>query len=282
MACKQHACDGPERVVTGTIRDESGSPMPGVNVIVGGTSNGTVSDTSGKYSISVGSGTRLLFSFIGYISQEVEVGSSTTIDVSLKVDVTELSEIVVTGYTTEKKADIIGSVAVINSKDLLSNPVPNLSQQLQGRASGVIASGSGAPGEGAKIRIRGFSSFGNADPLYVIDGVPTKDASRVNPNDVESVQVLKDATSASIYGARAANGVIIVTTKQGKNGSIKVDYDGFVGPSGFLIVITQSYLIPRNIANTLLASTTQLQRLPHFPIPCLEVRAHFRYQISMW
>lgn len=220
-----------ERVVTGTIRDESGSPMPGVNVIVGGTSNGTVSDTSGKYSISVGSGTRLLFSFIGYISQEVEVGSSTTIDVSLKVDVTELSEIVVTGYTTEKKADIIGSVAVINSKDLLSNPVPNLSQQLQGRASGVIASGSGAPGEGAKIRIRGFSSFGNADPLYVIDGVPTKDASRVNPNDVESVQVLKDATSASIYGARAANGVIIVTTKQGKNGSIKVDYDGFVGPS---------------------------------------------------
>lgn len=220
-----------ERVVTGTVRDESGSPMPGVNVIVSGTSNGTVTDTSGKYSISVGSGTRLLFSFIGYTSQEVEVGSSTTIDISLKVDVTELSEIVVTGYTTEKKADIIGSVAVVNSKDLLATPVPNLSQQLQGRASGVIASGSGAPGEGAKIRIRGFTSFGQSDPLYVIDGVPTKDASRVNPNDVESVQVLKDATSASIYGARAANGVIIVTTKQGKSGTMKVDYDGYVGPS---------------------------------------------------
>ncbi|MBX2900499.1 MAG: TonB-dependent receptor [Cyclobacteriaceae bacterium] len=220
-----------ERVVSGTVRDESGSAMPGVNVIVSGTSNGTVTDTNGKYSISVGSGARLLFSFIGFSSQEVEVGSNTVLDITLKVDVTELSEIVVTGYTTERKADIIGSVAVVNSKDLLAAPVPNLSQQLQGRASGVIASGSGTPGEGAKIRIRGFTSFGNSDPLYVIDGVPTKDASRVNPNDIESVQVLKDATSASIYGARAANGVIIVTTKQGKSGTMKVDYDGYAGPA---------------------------------------------------
>lgn len=220
-----------DRVVTGTVRDESGSPMPGVNVIVAGTSTGTVTDVSGKYSISVGGGARLLFSFIGYSSQEIDIGTNTVLDVNMKVDVTELTEIVVTGYTAEKKADIIGSVAVVNSKDLLSSPVPNLSQQLQGRASGVIASGSGTPGEGAKIRIRGFTSFGSSDPLYVIDGVPTKDASRVNPNDVESVQVLKDATSASIYGARAANGVIIVTTKQGKSGSMKVDYDGYVGPS---------------------------------------------------
>lgn len=221
-----------ERVVTGTVTDETGSSMPGVNVLVKGTSNGTATDISGKFSISVANDNAVLvFTFVGYASSEAIVGSRTVVNIQLAPDIRTLSELVVTGYTSEKKADIIGSVAVVNSKDLLATPVPNLSQQLQGRASGVIASGSGAPGEGAKIRIRGFTSFGNSDPLYVIDGVPTNDASRVNPNDIESVQVLKDATSASIYGARAANGVIIVQTKQGKSGVMKVDYDGYVGPS---------------------------------------------------
>jgi TonB-linked SusC/RagA family outer membrane protein len=230
LACS-HAVLAQERVVSGTVKDENGNGMPGVNVLVVGTSNGTVTDATGKYSITAGTGSRLLFSFIGYTSQEVSVGSSTTLDVNMKVDITELSEIVVTGYTSEKKADIIGSVAVVSSKDLLATPVPNLSQQLQGRAAGVLASGSGAPGAGAKIRIRGFTSWNSGDPLYIIDGVPTNDPSRVNPNDIESVQVLKDATSASIYGARAANGVIIVSTRQGKSGTMKVDYDGYVGPS---------------------------------------------------
>ena len=122
LACS-HAVLAQERVVSGTVKDENGSGMPGVNVLVVGTSNGTVTDATGKYTISVGSGARLLLSFIGYSSQEVAVGSSTTLDVSMKVDVTELSEIVVTGYTSERKADIIGSVSVINSKDLLATPV---------------------------------------------------------------------------------------------------------------------------------------------------------------
>ncbi len=218
-----------DRAVSGTVKDESGSPMPGVNVIVSGTSNGTVTDISGKYSLTVGSGAKLLFSFIGYTSQEVTVGANTIVDVSMKVDVTELSEIVVTGYTSERKADIIGAVSVVNSKELLQTPTANLSAMLQGRAAGVVSSGGGAPGEAAKVRIRGFSSFGGSDPLYVIDGVPTTDANRVNPNDIESIQVLKDATSASIYGSRAAGGVIIVTTKQGKSGSMQIDYNAYGG-----------------------------------------------------
>ncbi len=229
LACS-HAVLAQERVVSGTVKDENGSGMPGVNVLVMGTSNGTVSDATGKYSISVTSGARLLFSFIGYTSQEVSVGSSTVLDVSMRVDVTELSEIVVTGYGSEKKADIIGAVSVVTSKELLQTPTANLSAMLQGRAAGVVSSGGGAPGEAAKVRIRGFSSFNGSDPLYVIDGVPTTDANRVNPNDIESIQVLKDATSASIYGSRAAGGVIIVTTKQGKTGgAMQIDYNAYGG-----------------------------------------------------
>ncbi len=218
-----------DRSVSGTVVDESGSPMPGVNVIVSGTSNGTVTDISGKFTISVGTGSKLLFSFIGYTSQEVEVGNNSVLDVSMKVDVTELSEIVVTGYSSERKADIIGAVSVVNSKELLQTPTANLSAMLQGRAAGVVSSGGGAPGEAAKVRIRGFTSFNGSDPLYVIDGVPTTDANRVNPNDIESIQVLKDATAASIYGSRAAGGVIIVTTKQGKSGTMQIDYNVYGG-----------------------------------------------------
>lgn len=218
-----------ERVVTGTVKDENGSAMPGVNVLVVGTSNGTVSDASGKYSISVGSGARLLFSFIGYTSQEVTVGASTTLDVSMKVDVTELSEIVVTGYASQEKKDLTGSVGTIKTKDLVAIPSSNVTNQLQGRIAGVTVSGDGRPGQTAKVRIRGFSSFQNNDPLYIVDGVPTQDISTLNPNDVESMSVLKDAGAASIYGSRASNGVIIVTTKKGTKSGVTVNYDMYYG-----------------------------------------------------
>jgi TonB-dependent starch-binding outer membrane protein SusC len=218
--------------VTGKVTDETGSGMPGVNVLVKGTPNGTATDGNGVYTLSVGSRDAVLvFSFVGYATAEEVVGSRNTIDKQLTPDVETLTELVVTGYTIEKKADIIGSVAVVNSKDLAATPVANLANQLQGRAAGVLVSGGGEPGSSAKVRIRGFTSFGKSDPLYVIDGVPTQDASRVNPNDIESVQVLKDATAASIYGSRAAAGVIIVTTKQGKPGKPSVTYDGYVGSS---------------------------------------------------
>ena len=218
-----------DRSVSGTVTDENGGSMPGVNVIVSGTSTGTVTDISGKYSISVGSGSRLLFSFIGYTSQEVEVGSNSVIDISMKVDVTELSEIVVTGYASQEKKDLTGSVATVKMKDLVAIPSSSITNQLQGRVAGVTVSGDGRPGTQAKVRIRGFSSFGANDPLYIVDGVPTFDISTLNPNDAESISVLKDAGAASIYGSRAANGVIIITTKKGPKNGVKVNYDMYYG-----------------------------------------------------
>jgi TonB-linked SusC/RagA family outer membrane protein len=218
-----------DRVVSGTVKDESGSPMPGVNVIVSGTTNGTVSDVSGKYSLSVGTGAKLLFSFIGYNSQEVEVGNSTVVDVSMQVDVTELSEIVVTGYASQEKKDLTGSVGTVKVADLTQVPSSNVTNQLQGRIAGVTVSGDGRPGQAAKVRIRGFGSFQNNDPLYIVDGVPTQDISTLNPNDVESLSVLKDAGAASIYGSRASNGVIVITTKKGTSSGVKVNYDMYYG-----------------------------------------------------
>jgi TonB-dependent starch-binding outer membrane protein SusC len=219
-----------DRVVTGKVTDETGSGMPGVNIVLKGTSVGTATDSNGMFSISVPNEQAVIVvSFVGYASSEVTVGNRSNVEIQLTPDVTTLQELVVTGYTVEKKADIIGSVAVVDSKDLMSTPAANLTTQLQGRAAGVIVSSSGEPGAAARVRIRGFASFGTNDPLYVIDGVPTEDASKLNPQDVESLQVLKDATSASIYGSRAANGVIVITTKRGKAGTSRITYDGYYG-----------------------------------------------------
>jgi TonB-dependent SusC/RagA subfamily outer membrane receptor len=157
------------------------------------------------------------------------VGTRNTINMGLAADLQALEEVIVTGYTTEKKKDIIGSVAVVNTKTAIQQPTSNVGQMLQGRAAGVTVSGTGAPGAAAKVRIRGFVSFGNNDPLWVIDGVPTDNSNALNPNDIESIQVLKDPVSASIYGSRAANGVIVVTTKTGKSGKHEITYDGYYG-----------------------------------------------------
>jgi TonB-linked SusC/RagA family outer membrane protein len=147
----------------------------------------------------------------------------------LEADLSSLDEVVVTGYTSEKKRDIVGSVSVINAKNTVAQPSSNISSMLQGRAAGITVSGTGAPGAASKIRIRGFVSFGNNDPLFVIDGVPTDNANNLNPQDIESIQVLKDPVSASIYGSRAANGVIVITTKMGANGKHEITYDGYYG-----------------------------------------------------
>lgn len=219
------------RTVTGKVTgQEDGGALPGVNVLVKGTTSGAITDASGSYSISIpGNDATLIFSFIGFISQEVAIGNRTSIDVAMASDVQALEEVVVTGYGTERKKDIIGSVAVVSPKELLQTPAANLQAQLQGRAAGVTVSGTGQPGAGAKVRIRGFSTFGNNDPLYVIDGVPTENPGILNPQDIESLQILKDATSASIYGARAANGVVIVTTRQGKAGAPRISIDSYYG-----------------------------------------------------
>ncbi len=218
-----------ERTVTGRITDDNGEGLPGVNVIIQGTTNGTVTDIDGNYRISLPDGGTLVYSAVGFATQTIAPGARGVVDVQLDVDVQELTEVVVTGYSSERKADIIGSVAIIDTEELLSTPSANVAGQLQGRAAGVVVSDDGRPGNGAKVRIRGFTSFGQSNPLYIVDGVPTKDPSKINPNDIESVQVLKDATSASIYGARAAQGVIIITTKGGEKGSLKLNYDMYTG-----------------------------------------------------
>ncbi|RDC61783.1 SusC/RagA family TonB-linked outer membrane protein [Adhaeribacter pallidiroseus] len=216
--------------ISGKVASANGEGMPGVTVLLKGTSTGATTSPDGNYTLSVpeAPGT-LVFSFIGFTTQEKAFTGPGTVNVTLAEDATALEEVVVTGYTSEKKRDIIGSVSVVKPTELLQTPAANLQAQLQGRASGVTVSGNGQPGAGAKVRIRGFASFGNNDPLYVIDGVPTDNPSTLNPQDIESLQVLKDATSASIYGSRAANGVIIVTTKRGKAGTSSISFDSYAG-----------------------------------------------------
>ena len=216
--------------VSGRILDETGEPLPGVSILEKGTTNGTTTDPSGNYSMEVaGSSSVLVFSFIGYQTQEIPVGNRSTIDLTMQTDVTALQEVVVTGYTTQNRRDITGAVSVVKPSELLATPSGNLQQQLQGRVAGVVTSGTGVPGAGAKVRVRGFGSLGNNDPLYIVDGMPTYDVNNINPQDIESMQVLKDASAASIYGSRAANGVVIVTTKKGKSGVPRISIDSYYG-----------------------------------------------------
>jgi TonB-linked SusC/RagA family outer membrane protein len=218
-----------ERTITGTVSTESEGPVPGVNVLIQGTMTGAITDMDGKYTITVpGPNTVLVFSYVGYVTEAITVGTQSVIDVVLVPDIVALQEVVVTGYTTQRKRDITGAIGVVQADKLTAIPAGNVSNQLQGRSSGVTVTGSGQPGTTSKVRIRGFGSFQNNDPLYIVDGVPTQDISSLNPNDVESLTVLKDAGAASVYGSRASNGVIVVTTKKGSKG-IKVTYDMYIG-----------------------------------------------------
>ncbi|MGI8635855.1 MAG: TonB-dependent receptor plug domain-containing protein, partial [Segetibacter sp.] len=218
-----------QRVVTGKVTGTNEQPASGATVAVTGTTVGTQTDANGNFSITLPPGkSSLTVSSVGFENQTVGVTGS-SVAVSLKATSSALSEVVVTGYSSQRRRDIVGAVSVINTEDLTTNPAANLAAQLQGRATGVTVSSTGAPGSPAVVRIRGFQSFGNNNPLYVIDGVPTEDPSLLNPQDIESIQVLKDATSASIYGTRAANGVLIVTTRQGRAGRNQVTYESYVG-----------------------------------------------------
>jgi TonB-dependent starch-binding outer membrane protein SusC len=217
-----------QQAITGKVVDkENNSPLPGVNIVVKGTSNGTITDAEGDYSITVKTTDILIFSFLGYTPEEQSVGSQTTINVSLAPDVQLLSEIVVTGYQTLEKTQLTGAVSTANVEELNKESVPSLATALQGRLPGIQVSGDGTPGGGnTNISLRGFSSTGENRPLFVIDGVPTMDGvNMINPKDIESIQVLKDAASASIYGARANNGVIVITTKQGSGNRVVLTFD---------------------------------------------------------
>ncbi len=222
------------QTVSGVISDEDGLGLVGATVLVEGTSTGTVSDLDGSYSVNAKAGDVLIYSFTGYVTQRITVGNQTTIDLEMAPDVAVLDQIVVTGYNQQRKGDITGAVAVLDTEALTSVAASSVNQQLEGRATGVTISTSGAAGDGTNVRIRGVSSFTNNNPLIVVDGVPQFNSflNNINPNDVESMQILKDASSASIYGTRALNGVIIITTKKGKSGKAKVTYDGYYGIQG--------------------------------------------------
>lgn len=213
----------PQSTISGTITDADGIPLPGATVVVKGTTTGTVADFDGNYSIEANRGDVLIFSFTGYTPKEMTVGSSTTIDVSLAEGVS-LDEVIVTGYSVESKRETTAAVSVVKAEELAAIPSGNVEQQLQGRVAGVTVITNGQPGTTSQIRVRGFGSFGGNQPLYVVDGVPVDNIDFINPDDIETTTVLKDAAAASIYGARAASGVIVYTTKQSSRDRAKATF----------------------------------------------------------
>jgi TonB-dependent starch-binding outer membrane protein SusC len=220
------------QTVKGKITDASNNGLPGVSIKVNGTSAGTISDLDGNYTLSLSQDAKFLtFSYIGMLTQEIRIENKKVINVSLVENSVNVDEIVVVGYGTQKKSDLTGSVAVVSVKDMKKISNSNMSTMLEGRIAGVSVSTDGQPGADPTVRIRGVGSFGDVSPLYVVDGVPVGTTIRdFSPNDIESMQVLKDASAAAIYGARAANGVIIITTKHGKEGTpLKVDFSGYFG-----------------------------------------------------
>lgn len=220
--------------VSGTVREQNGTTLTGVSVVIKGTTKGTTTDTEGKYTLEVpDENAVLIYSFVGYTSKEQQVGKRAVIDVELAFDTKSLQEIVVVGYGTVKKSDLTGSVSSVSSDKLTQvKAVSNLAQALQGQAAGVqVNQRSGQPGESMSIKIRGTNSIaGGNNPLYVVDGLPLEGLSaQLNPDDIEQIEVLKDASSTAIYGSRGSNGVIIITTKKGKEGKVKVSYNGYYG-----------------------------------------------------
>ncbi|MCM1110788.1 MAG: TonB-dependent receptor [Clostridium sp.] len=209
--------------VKGTVTDDSGEPLIGANVRVEGGGNGTVTNIDGQYTISVASDATLEFSYVGYNVHSEKVRGRSVIDVVLSTSAVQLDQVVVIGYGTQKKADLTGSVAVVDMEEARKQPATDIASMLQGQVSGVSVATSSQPGNIASVRIRGVGSFSSVGPLYVIDGMIVNDANNLNPNEIENMQVLKDASAAAIYGARGANGVILITTKKGKAGKPTLD-----------------------------------------------------------
>jgi TonB-dependent SusC/RagA subfamily outer membrane receptor len=224
-----------QRRVSGKVIDLNGNPLPGVNIIEKGTVNGAITGADGSYSLTVASANSILtISFIGYTTQEVVVGTQNTINVTLVVSLSALDEIVVVGYSTQVRKSLTGAVSTVNAEALSKETTANAIERMQGKAAGVNILNAKAPGGGATISIRGLGTINNNTPLFVIDGVPTKSSmSEINPDEIESLTVLKDASSAAIYGARGANGVILITTKRGTAGKAKVSFSARYGISKF-------------------------------------------------
>lgn len=217
--------------VSGVIIDQNGEPLIGANVQEKGTTNGTITDLDGRFSLLVPSGTTLEISYIGYLSQEVKISEKITdLRIVMREDSQSLDEVVVVGYGVQKKKLVTGATVQVKGDDIQKLSTNSALGALQSQTPGVqIRQSSGLPGEGFKVNVRGIGTIGDSAPLYVIDGIAGGDINALNPSDIESIDVLKDAASAAIYGARAANGVILVTTKQGRAGKVQISYDGYVG-----------------------------------------------------
>lgn len=230
-------CCGPlfaQQAVTGTVTDEKGESLPGVSVILrNAESTGTVTDLDGKYVLTnVPQDATLVYTFIGMVPQEIPLNGRTIVDVVMEADITTLDEVVVIGYGTIEKKDLSSAISKVDGEMLHNQPLASAAALLVGKSTGVqVTSNSGEPGAGVTVRIRGASSLSNGgnDPLYVVDGVPTGNIIGINPNDIESIEVLKDASSSAIYGSRAANGVILISTKRGKKGETEITFDTYYG-----------------------------------------------------
>ncbi len=230
LVCSAFAQD--VNVVGVVIDDQFREPLTGVTVKVKGTGTGAITDIDGQFSLNAPAEATLVFSYMGYADQEVPLHGRKNIDIVMVSESKELEELVVIGYGVQRKSDVTGSIASVSSKDLANQPVAGTLQALQGRATGVtVIQNTGAPGSSTTIRVRGTGTVNDSDPLYVVDGFVVDDINYLNPNDIENVEIFKDAASSAIYGARAANGVVAITTKKGKEGKTRITYDGYVGIS---------------------------------------------------
>ena len=217
--------------ITGTVKDNLGHVLPGVTVLVKGTTIGVATDVDGKYSIQIPEGGILQFSSLGFATEEIKVGSRRVIDVSLMEEAQSLEQSVVIGYGTMTKRDITGAISQVSGDDVAGRNATTISMALQGAMPGVqVTRDNGAPGAQATITIRGITTIGDTSPLIIVDGVPMENGlNNLNSNDIESMEVLKDASSAAIYGSRGSNGVILITTKKGRSDNLSVSYDGYYG-----------------------------------------------------
>ncbi|MGI4740856.1 MAG: SusC/RagA family TonB-linked outer membrane protein [Janthinobacterium lividum] len=277
--------------VSGRVTDSKGEGVPGVTVLVRGTTIGTTTDANGAFSLSAPEGSTLVFSSVGYNAQEVPLtGTTTGLAIKLAESAKDLGEIVVVGYGTQERQSVTGAVASVSAREIAAQPIPDPAQALQGRAAGVtVVSNSGAPGGqgGTSIRVRGVTSAGNNSPLYVVDGFPLPSAvdgngnatgtelNSINPNDIETIDVLKDASATAIYGVRAANGVVLITTKHGKAGTSSINFDGYIGVQNVWkkpsLLNSQQYATlnneARNNYNTQFPGSTPIPLNPLFNTP---------------
>ena len=228
MICT-HNVMAQSKTIQGVVTDATGQPLPGASINVQGTTNSASTDFDGKYSLrDVKSTDKIVYSFVGLVSQTITVGNQTAINVKLIESTQNLSEVVVVAYGTQKRTKVTGAISVVGAKEIAAVPITNAESALQGRAAGVTVI-NGAPGSSPTVSIRGLGTMNNSSPLYVIDGVTTGNLSGLSPNDIESISVLKDASTTALYGAKAFNGVIIVTTKKGKKGAGVLTFNTYLG-----------------------------------------------------